>query len=168
MTYKEAINYLKQLYPNGGHSWLDEQRIEAIGMAIKALQKEPISEEQVKESLISKHEDKTCKENGNSLTQEPVSDDLEEAIDNYLATYFAGEKEKQDWPFLKKMAIHFAKWQKKQLMAKAVDGIVHHHGNSKVASVYYNDPDNVPMAYYIPSEGLSAGDKVKIITIKEG
>ena len=37
MTDKEAINYLKQLYPNGGHSWLDEQRIEAIGMAIKTL-----------------------------------------------------------------------------------------------------------------------------------
>lgn len=45
MTDKEAIKYLKQLYPNGGHCWLDEQRIEAIGMAIRALQKEPVSEE---------------------------------------------------------------------------------------------------------------------------
>ena len=44
MTNEEAIKYLKQLYPNGGHCWLDEQRIEAIGMAIKALQKEPASE----------------------------------------------------------------------------------------------------------------------------
>jgi hypothetical protein len=167
MTYKEAINYLKQLYPNGGHSWLDEQRIEAIGMAIKALQKESASEEQVKKIIIFKHDDKTCKENGDSLTQ-PVNEDLEQAIDTYLATYFGGEKEKQDWPFLKKMAIHFAAWQKQQLMAKAIDGVVHHHVNCKVVSVYYNDPDNVPMAYYIPSEGLSAGDKVKIITIKEG
>lgn len=40
MTIQEAIKYLKQLYPNGGHCWLDEQRIEAIDMAIKALQKE--------------------------------------------------------------------------------------------------------------------------------
>ena len=45
MTDKEAIKYLQQLYPNGGHCWLDEQRIEAIGMAINALQEEPVSEE---------------------------------------------------------------------------------------------------------------------------
>lgn len=44
MTKEEAIKYLQQLYPNGGHCWLDEQRIEAIGMAVKALQKEPVSE----------------------------------------------------------------------------------------------------------------------------
>ena len=45
MTNEEAIKYLQQLYPNGGHCWLDEQRIEAIGMAIQALQKEPVSED---------------------------------------------------------------------------------------------------------------------------
>jgi len=45
MTNKEAIKYLQQLYPNGGHCWLDEQRIEAIGMAIKALQEETVSED---------------------------------------------------------------------------------------------------------------------------
>ena len=45
MTNEKAIKYLKQLYPNGGHCWLDEQRIEAIGMAIKALQKELASED---------------------------------------------------------------------------------------------------------------------------
>ena len=45
MSKEEAINYLQQLYPNGGHCWLDEQRIEAIGMAVKALQEEPVSED---------------------------------------------------------------------------------------------------------------------------
>lgn len=45
MTNKEAIKYLQQLYTNGGHCWLDEQRIEAIGMAVKALQEEPVSED---------------------------------------------------------------------------------------------------------------------------
>ena len=94
MTKKEAIKYLKQLYPNGGHCWLDEQRIEAIGMAVKTLQEEPVSEE------------------------------LEQAVDNYLANYFGGEKEKQDRPFLKKMAIHFAKWQKEQLMANTADATI--------------------------------------------
>lgn len=44
-----------------------------------------------------------------------ASEDLEQAIDTYLATYWGGEKEKQEWPFLKKMAIHFAAWQKEQL-----------------------------------------------------
>ena len=43
MTKEEAIKYLQQIYPNGGHCWLDEQRIKAIGMAVKALQEEPIS-----------------------------------------------------------------------------------------------------------------------------
>ena len=45
MKKEEAISYLQQLYPNGGHCWLDEQRIEAIGMAIKALQEEPASKD---------------------------------------------------------------------------------------------------------------------------
>lgn len=210
MTNKEAIKYLQQFYPHGGHSWLDAQRMEAIKIAIDALQeepvseqnlsnvqrigknwKEPVSEPQVKESAETQHVNETCKENGYSLTQEPVSEDLEAAIDTYLATYFGGEKEKQEWPFLKKMAIHFANLQKKkddyaieiahmageeegknimkqQMMAKAVDGVVHRFNGCGVASVHYNDPNGIPMAYFIPSEGLSAGDKVKIITIKKG
>lgn len=103
---------------------------------IDSLQEEP----QVKESTKTQHIKETCKVNGNSLTQEPVSEQdlskvgrigkdwkepvsevLEAAIDTYLVTYFGGEKEKQDWPFLKKIAIHFATWQKQQIMAKAFD-----------------------------------------------
>ena len=42
MTNQEAIKYLQQIYPNGGHCWLDEQRIEAIGMAVKALQEKSV------------------------------------------------------------------------------------------------------------------------------
>jgi hypothetical protein len=37
MTNDEAIQFLKQIYPYGGHCWLDEQRTEAIGKAIQAL-----------------------------------------------------------------------------------------------------------------------------------
>ena len=29
MNNEEAIKYLKQIYPYGGHCWLDEQRTEA-------------------------------------------------------------------------------------------------------------------------------------------
>ena len=42
MTNEEAIKFLQQLYPNGWHCWLDEQRMEAISMAIKALQEEHV------------------------------------------------------------------------------------------------------------------------------
>ena len=56
-----------------------------------------------------------------SLQEEPVSEDLEEAIDTYLKSYWGGEKEKQEWPFLKKTVIYFAKWQKEHLW-KPADG----------------------------------------------
>ena len=39
MTTEEAIKYVQQLYPHGGCCWLDEQRIEAIGIAVRALAK---------------------------------------------------------------------------------------------------------------------------------
>ena len=92
-----------------------------------------------------------------SMQKEPVSDDLDQAIDNYLATYFGGEKEKQDWPFLKKMAIHFAAWQKQQLMAKAVDGLV-------VCNNFTHGYKDILMG--IPSY-LNVDDEVKVIIIKE-
>lgn len=66
MTKEEAIKYLKELYPNGGCCWLDEQRMEAIGMAIQALQ------------------------------EEPVSDDLEEELDSYIKDNFTIDKEQLD------------------------------------------------------------------------
>ena len=59
MENEEAIKYLKQIYPNGCHCWLDEQRIEAIGMAIEAL--------------------RDIERNGKDCKEEPVSDDFEEA-----------------------------------------------------------------------------------------
>ena len=39
MTNKEAIKYLQQIYPNGGHCWLDEQRIEAIDACVAMILK---------------------------------------------------------------------------------------------------------------------------------
>lgn len=102
----------------------------------------------------------------NSMQEEPVSDDLEGEINRYLSTWSTSKD--NGIVFCEKMARHFAAWQKEQLMAKAVDGVVHRFDGCGVASVHYNDPNGIPMAYFIPSEGLSAGDKVKIITIKEG
>ena len=59
MTKEDAIKFLQQLYPYGGHCWLDKQRTEAIGMAIEAL--------------------RDIERNGKDCKDDPVSDDFEEA-----------------------------------------------------------------------------------------
>ena len=97
MTNKEAIKYLQQLYTNGGHCWLDEQRIEAIGMAVKALQ------------------------------EEPVSEDLEEASNNYVLNVRKGYPRVMDETdrYICNAFKAGAQWQKQQLMANAVDGKIY-------------------------------------------
>ena len=102
MTNKEAIKYLQQLYPNGGHCWLDKQRIEAIGMAVKALQEEPISED----------------------LEEASKEWLRPQLDKSYANY--GEKKMMELTHFDGYAmfdaIEFgAKLQKQQLMAKAIN-----------------------------------------------
>ena len=97
------------------------------------------------------------------LQEDSESDNLEQTIDTYLATYFGGEKEKQDWPFLKKMAIHFANWQKQQMMKDAIDTIVKVDAGGypyvdRTIELYDYDKD-IPLA--------KKGDKVKIVVIKE-
>ena len=101
----------------------------------------------------------------NTICGTSVSEELEEVIDTYLATYWGGEKEKQDWPFLKKMAIHFAEWQKEQMMAKAVDG--------DITFDYYGDDDKTygciaHDSFCLEDFGLKDRDKVKVFVIKEG
>lgn len=62
MTNKEAIKYLQQFYPHGGHSWLDAQRMEAIKMAIDALQEEPVSEDRTSYDVGFYEGYKKCKQ----------------------------------------------------------------------------------------------------------
>jgi hypothetical protein len=69
------------------------------------------------------------------VQEEPVSEGLEAAIDTYLATYFGGEKEKQDWPFLKKMAIHFANWNKQKDGISASEDLEEAANNAVIALV---------------------------------
>lgn len=168
MTNEEAIKYLKQLYPNGWHCWLDEQRIEAIGMAIKALQKEPASEPQVKESFISKHDDKTCKENGDSLTQEPVSEDLDKEIANYIENNFFGSetmgffsnktKEELNDKDVADIARHFANWQKERIMANST--------NATIGLPYENEYGGYTHLIDV-SRPLSVGNNIIAIIFKE-
>lgn len=91
-----------------------------------------------------------------ALQKEPVSEELEEAIDTYLKSYWGGEKEKQEWPFLKKMVIYFAKWQKEQMMAKAIDA--HCFGFQDAAALF---------TFRLPADNYLIGSKVKVIVIKE-
>lgn len=86
MKKEDAIKYLQQIYPNGGHCWLDERRIEAIGMAVKALQEEPVSNPvdfekelykafgQVKDFTLGMRIAKWFYDMGKN-SQEPVSED---------------------------------------------------------------------------------------------
>ncbi len=120
MTKEEAISYLQQLYPNGGHCWLDEQRIEAIGMAIKALQEEPASEKKcmfTKDSYTDEERKvlcEDCKERceynkkepvsekdklralSDGKQHQPISDNLEEELDKYIQDNFTIEKDQLD------------------------------------------------------------------------
>lgn len=148
----------------------DYRFLSEIEELIKSLQEEPVSE---KKCMFTKNsytdEDRkvlceNCKEKcayniagvistNAQFKKEPVSKDLKQAIDTYLATYFGGEKEKQDWPFLKKMAIHFANWQKQQMMANAVE-------------TTFNV--SLPCGVYdkLKAKGCKDGDKL-LIVIKE-
>ena len=129
MTDKEAIKYLQQLYPNGGHCWLDEQRIEAISMAIKALQEEHVSnnysallpciynrtlEERVKYC-------KYCSAACEGRVKEPVSEELEVELTSYMENSFTSVEEPDEFlttvmqkDDLLAFARHFANWQKEQ------------------------------------------------------
>ena len=105
MTNEEAIKYLKQLYPNGGHCWLDEQRIEAIGMAVKALQEEPASEDLEKFAYQS------------GYAAYPV--DMAEEFGGVIRD----NNRYQRSSYIKGLKVG-AQWKEQQLMAKAVDAIV--------------------------------------------
>lgn len=127
MTNEKAIKYLQQLYPNGGHCWLDEQRIEAIGMAVKALQKEPVSE------------------------------DLEEAVNAYIG--YAPEVDESSSTYGKRQAFKAgAKWQKYQLMAKAVDVTI---------AIPYQNGDGGYTQLVDSKEGLPFGENLKVLVIKK-
>ena len=82
-----------------------------------------LQEPQVKESAEIQHVNETCKENGNSLTQEPVSDDLEEAADDALNSVL-NTHEIVNVRSCLEMFRFGANWQKEQMMAKAIDATV--------------------------------------------
>ena len=60
MTPKVAVKFLRQIYPYGGHSWLDDQRTRAIEMAIDVLEKQEdasVEEPELFARLMSCHDE---------------------------------------------------------------------------------------------------------------
>lgn len=154
MTKEEAINYLQQLYPNGGHCWLDKQRIEAIGMAVEALKEEPVSddfekivEEIAEPTILNAYGTKElARRLRNTICCTSVSEDLEEAADNALNNvlntheivnvrsclemfkFGAKWQEEQDQSTIELAEDHAMlagmEKMKEQMMAKAIDATV--------------------------------------------
>lgn len=90
----------------------------------------------------------------NSLLKEPISENLEEEIER-----FNSQPESNHY---KQTARHFAKWQKEQMMAKAVEREV------KIDAGGYPYIDATELYDYVSEEPLAkAGDKVKVLIIKE-
>ena len=92
---------------------------------------------------------------------------------SYLSVVEAGKAYKE-WektqakPVNSCLAFHRGEqWCKQQMMKDAVDGVVHCFGDDEIAAIHYNDPKGVPMSYFVSSKGLKAGNRVKVIIIKE-
>lgn len=114
-------------------------------LEVKEVQEEPTSEQNLS------NVQRTVKN-----WKETVSEELEEEIRKYLVEYkgyphVMDETEKE----MVKIARHFAKWQKKQMMSKAIDGEVG-YWNQRGLSVFME----------LPRE-LEEDDKCKVIIIKE-
>ena len=88
-----------------------------------------------------------------SLPNEPVSEDLEEEIDNYIKRN--GYDGLDSIEEVKYIAQYFTKWQKEQMMAKAVDGKVIANGMGN------------PILHLWDKGRHLIGKKVKVIVIKE-
>jgi hypothetical protein len=98
-----------------------------------------------------------------SMEEESVSEDLEKEIINYIG--FPQEVDEDiSTTMMRKAARHFANWQKEQMMKDAVDVKVKVDAGGypyidRVIELYDYEKD-IPLA--------KAGDKVKLLVLKEG
>lgn len=127
-----------------------------LGCGVIWKDENPVSEPQVKESAKTQHVNKTCKENGNSLTQEPASEDLEKEVYEHLWKGRMGTDVSKPIYFsydeLLEVASHFAAWQKQQMM------------NNAITAEYW---DNSLMLDAEMRGKYSDGNMLKLIIIKE-
>ena len=103
----------------------------------------------------------------NSLSEEPVSEDLEEAAIDICSKVLKGETiiiDGYEYVVLSDAEECFkagAKWKQEEMMAKAVDGYV-------IEDIEEGNGDFLLSAEYLPkSMGLKDRQKVKVIAIKE-
>jgi hypothetical protein len=102
-----------------------------------------------------------CHGNGFFLTQEPVSEGLEEEIIRYIG--FSQEVDEDiGTAMIRKAASHFASWQREQMMRNAIERKV------KVDAGGYPYIDAMELYDYDKDEPLAkGGDEIKLIIIKE-
>lgn len=91
--------------------------------------------------------------------KEPVSEDLQEEITRYFSKNPI--KHLTDWPALKNTALHFANWQREQMIKDAVDGYACIPKGS-VGDIYFKSEWVLSAKY--PYRNY---EKVKLIIIKE-
>ena len=103
----------------------------------------------------------------NSLSEEPVSEDLEEAAIDICSKVLKGETiiiDGYEYVVLSDAEECFkagAKWKQEEMMAKAVDGYV-------IEDIEEGNGDFLLSAEYLPkSMGLKDRQKVKVIVIKK-
>ena len=86
----------------------------------------------------------------NDLPEEPVSEDLEDAAEDYCKSTLVGSR------YIKKNAFKAgAQWQKEQMMAKAIDA---HCFGFQGAALF---------SFRLPASKYLVGSEVKVIVIKE-
>lgn len=88
-------------------------------------------------------------------SEEPVSEDLEEEWKRYITS----EEYLNDIPGGLPVARHFANWQKQQMMNGAIE--------AEILEIYYPTGSSLEISTRIPEDKYEAGDKVKLIIIKE-
>ena len=158
MTKEEAIKYLQQLYPNGGHCWLDEQRIEAISMAVSALEHEkPVSEdlkEEIRKYLLA------------YKGYPHVMDDTERGIKD-AAIYFANWQQERDEA--DRVAVYKCGWNDRKaiMMKKSFDAKIL-PANIEETEFCLDEYEEVAIITEMVNKGeFKMGDKVKVIILKD-
>ena len=99
-----------------------------------------------------------------SMQEDPVSEDLEEEAEKYLEEHMDGGSATERSGFKtwgKYIARHFAAWQKQQMMKDAISCEVEWYDG-----LYLNFTQET-LDEVLSNKGIEAGNKVKVIIVKE-
>ena len=142
MTNKEETEVLQGIYPDGAYFPLEEQRLDAVNMAISALETKP---------------------------EEPASEDLDKEIAKYFEGWYNDDEYKDackpDYTGVsveecKDIARHFANWQKQQMMKNSTDAYIHRNRYTKKNVLHLDVTCDAV-------QGFKDDDKLKVLFINE-